>query len=296
MGFLSNILGGKYHAQAGVKKQSKEVADAFDKYYQNYMSAMSGALAGQEVDTANAEAAAAPIRLKSLADLGDQYGMRLYKQDQDIENESRRNEANLNLELLQGAGGQAARAQDQLDRSQNKEYYDILGSIANAARDSLKWTDPGAVSDGELATIRRGLNRSGLDDSAMGAYEAASQFGAAGRQRRYDAERGYNERLDSILGKLPTLFNPRDTFQIATARGAAAPNRGRFDSGFKSAGNQAWDFGQNLQSQYANINNDAERNNRRQGKGLLDYTGQMVNQVSQLAQAAGSVYGGVMGM
>lgn len=292
MSFLGNFLGGKYHAQAGVTKQSKEVMDAFQKYFPDFMSAMSGALTPQEVDTANAEAASAPIRLKTMADLGDQYMGRLQQQDIDAENRARRNEAALNLELLQGAGGQAARAQDQLDRTQNREYYDILGSIANSVRDSLKWTDPGAVSEGELATIRRGLNRQGVDDSAMGAYEAASRYGAAGRSRRYDAERGYNERLDTILGRLPTLFNPRDTFQFATGKTATPMDRTRFDSGFQKAGNQAWDVGRDMQNQFMNVNNDSERNNRRQGKGLFDYTQMAVNQVSQLAGAAGGTFGG----
>lgn len=122
-----------------------------------------------------------------------QYGLPTARIQQQIADSNAQAGAASNLGLLQGAGGDVARAATNLSKELNPNYYKVSDASATGAVNLLNSMNLNGLSEGERAAVERSLNQSnyatgnlGLDN-ATNAVQNAMSYGdrMSGKRAEY---------------------------------------------------------------------------------------------------------------
>jgi len=204
---MGDFVTGDYHPPAPGESTQQRI-QAETQYLPAYLQAMSGQVLPTEQALQNASNVISPQQQALNAQLYAQYAPQ-YAQAQ----------SQADLSAIQGAGGQAALAGQQLQQQIDPEYYAQRSLIANKLGDLVN----NPISGSEQAAIERanaqnalGGGRFGLNTSTQTLANAVN-FGQAGRDRLGQA-------LQLATGALPSMKSGTDTFAQATGRGGTNAN------------------------------------------------------------------------
>lgn len=166
--------------------------------------------------------ATAPQQAALQTQLFGQYGPQLSAIGDTINANSANANAASNVQLLQGAGGQAAEEADKLQRQLDPEYYATRALAGQKTNDLLNSINLNGLSGSERAEVERSNNQS---DASRGLLNAPSQiatvnnamqFGSALNNKRNSLEQA----LGTATSFLPSSQGPVSGFQTATGKPA----------------------------------------------------------------------------
>lgn len=241
---------------------------SFVKFLPNYLKATGDAVGPFEQSLVNARGSIDPQQLALDESLLKYFGPRLNQVGSDLQGQNALNQSKNELAVIQGAGGDVARAGQELNREADSEYYNLRGIAGDKFSQLLQGQDPNRLTGAEMANVERGLNRTnrtnGVSDvtSSGGAISNAMTFGDALTKKRgllLDS-------LSQIPQNLASMKSGFDAFQTATGRPSYGANPGQQQYGTGRSG-----FGANVSSM---------------GQGLLGQTGENVRQNNQLTANA----------
>jgi len=171
--------------------------------------------------------------------------------------------SNIDLGAIQGAGGQAVRAADTLQRGIEPEYFASRAAASQKLQDLLGGMDPNRLTEPEREEVARGLARSNYTSgelsapSNQGAINAAQTFGSALTAKR-----------NNVANAINTAAQALPQFRTGTDAFAQATGGARF--GAQNASNAPAFTGQSQQS------------GQILGQGALGLTGQLQTLRAQL--------------
>lgn len=203
-----------------------------------------------------------PAYSKLQADIYDTVGRQLNKTGTDIANQNQLNSAQNDLAVMRSVGGDLLNQSVEMNKIVDPEYYTNRALLGGRLAESL---NAGAnLTEGEMAQIERGLNRSNAgsgnnnNNSATNVAAGASTFGRAGVDK-------INNAIQMATNALPALRSGLDANLISTGK-VSAPNAGdsKFLGAKTGAGDQVSSYGNNLlgqigDTQRTSINADSQR-------------------------------------
>lgn len=232
-----------------------DMLNAFQQFAPRFLETLNAQIQPNASANLSAAQATDPAYAKLNSELYSQYGPGLNKTASDIaaQNEMAQSQADLNV--LNGPGGQAVGKVQQLDQGLNPEFYSQRAAGAgdlNKLFGSMT-LGPG-LSPSESIETQRSLAR---DNASRGlapgvgsnsdVVSNAMQFGAAGENRQLARQDAFGKALGQLNSFLPTSKSNIDPFQVATGKPSQAQAPG-VNTTPSNLGNQAFGFGQNLQS------------------------------------------------
>ncbi len=200
----------------------------------------------------------------------------------DVQRQEANNTANTELGVVQGAGGELARAGQHLNEEVDPQYYNLREAGGNKFIDLLRGQDPNRLTGSEMANTERGLNRTnrfnGIADvpTSSGAISNAMTFGGALDKKRNTLV----NTLNALPQNLAAMKSGFDSFQVATGRPSYGTNpaAGQFTNGRSG-------FGSNVQSMSQGLLGEAGQNTR----ATQDLTANARDALDRATQVAGSM-------
>lgn len=194
--------------------ENKQTLKAFTQYLPQII----GITNSQATPTAQAQLAATQATQGGYNALNlqqaQQFGLPLAQVGQQITNSNALAGAQTNVNQLQGAGGQAAIAAQQLARQTNPEYYSALDPAVQRSNDLLGSINLKGLSGGEQSAVERSLNQSnyatgnlGLDNATT-AVSNAMNFGNALQAKRNALGQAIGTSLNTANTAQNTGFSP----------------------------------------------------------------------------------------
>lgn len=204
---------------------STDTAALFQNYIK-FLPEIMRVTAGAETPAAQgilqASQAVSPEYAKLLESQLSTYGVPLAQAGGAVNTAQAKAGADTNLALLQGSGGDVARASSSLDKELNPELYGARTSTANQLMNLLGSYNLNGLSGSERAEVERSLNQSntvtgnlGLDN-ATNAVSNAMNFGSKLQEKRTNLSNALQTATGAITALQNTSFNP-----VATALSTA---------------------------------------------------------------------------
>lgn len=234
------------------------------KYLPQYLQSVGNNIGPYEQSLVNARATTDPQNLALNQSLLQYFGPQFSQIGSDIQGQEAQNTARNELGVINGAGGQLARAGQSLNKEIDPEYYNLRALGADKLTQLLQGQDPNRLTGAEMANTERGLNRTnrvnGLSEvpASTSAINNAMTFGSA-----LDTKR--NTLLNSINAlpqNLAAMKSGTDSFMVATGRPQYGANTGNAQYGTSQQG-----FGSSVQGM---------------AQGLFGQIGQNTNQTQSL--------------
>lgn len=168
----SSIMTGGLYTEAGktpsLKKQYNKTYDAYLKY----LPQISGANRAEIMPDAQANLAATQATMPGYNALNlqqlQQYGLPSAQVGQQIANSNSLAGAQTNVNLLGGAGGQAARDATALSRELNPAYWGVQDNASRQANNLLNSFNINGLSPGEQNATERAINQGGQGSGNLG--------------------------------------------------------------------------------------------------------------------------------
>lgn len=261
----------------------KNFAQQFGAYLK-YLPQLLQTTAAQQpgVEQSNLEAAQKVSPGYAQLGLGqlNQYGVPYTEAGNAISRANATGGAETNTALLEGAGGDSARAADKLNRELNPDYYSTRTLTGNSLKDLVNSINLNGLSGGERAEVERSLNQSntatgnlGLDN-ATNAVGNAMQFGNALNAKRTMLGNALTQATNFMTNSQNTSFNPTTLALAPTATTGANPGLTAF-SPVKPTGDQAIGFGSSVlgginATGNASLNAQAQSNYNNSAAGVLN--------------------------
>jgi len=258
----------------------KQILD-YAKYLPQYLKATGENIGPFEQSLVNARSTVDPQNFALNESLLKYFGPRMNEIGSQLQRQNAMNQSQNELDVINGPGGEMARAGQRLNEEADPEYYGSRRVAADKLISLLQGQDPNRLTGAEMANVERGLNRTnmsnGMQDvhSSGGAISNAMTFGDELNKKRNTLV----NTLSVVPQNLAAMKSGFDAFQVATGR-PSSPNVGQQQYGQGGQG-----FGANVQSM---------------GQGLLGQSGENVRQFADLtanrrdgldraAQVAGSL-------
>lgn len=207
-----------------------------------------------------------PAYSKLQADIYDTVGRQMNKTGTDIANQNQLNSAQNDLAVMRSVGGDLLKQSVEMNKIVDPEYYTNRALLSGRLAESL---NAGAnLTEGEMAQIERGLNRSNAgsgnnnNNSATNVAAGASTFGRAGVDK-------INNAIQMATNALPALRSGLDANLISTGK-ISAPNAGdnKFIGARQGAGDQVSSYGNNLLGQIGDTQRTGMNINAQRRSGL----------------------------
>src|SRR6266550_214249 len=222
---------------------SSDVINTVMQNLPQYMNLVNSQLKPQAESELAASQATSPGYQKLLTKLYEQYAPRLAEAGSKAEAVSRKGTAATDVELLQGAGGQAARESQVLDKTLNPEYYKTRAAEASKLGDLLGSINLNNANPEAERLISQENARSGNASvpSATGTVSNALSFGNE-LQKRRDALGSAINIASNFLQPSSGSFNSTN---IALGKGPTGTGLSEF-GGINRTQNQAIGVGNSL--------------------------------------------------
>lgn len=262
--------------------------DASGKQMQNYVRFLPAYLRATgdnvgpfEQALVNARGTVEPQNLALDESLLNYFGPRFNEIGSQLQLQNATNQASNELSVINGPGGDVARAGLELNKEIDPEYYGLRRIAGEKFADLLGGQDPNKLTGSELANVERGLNRTNrvlgtAVPSSTTAISNAMTFGDALTKKR-------GLLLDSLAQipqNLASMKSGTDAFQVATGRPSygANPGMGQYSTGRSG-------FGANVQSMGAGLLGETGQNARQD----QSITANARDSLDRAVQVAGSV-------
>lgn len=239
----------------GTAKQVK----ALTRWLPRLAEATGGVAGPFEQSLVNARANIDPQNLALDESLAKYFLPRFTDIGLDVQGQQARGTAGNELSVIQGAGGDLARAGQQLNEQVDPEYYGLRAAGADKFLALLGGQDPNRLTGAEMANVERGLNRTnrfnGVADvpASSSAISNAMTFGDSLDRKRNTLVNTLNALPQNLAG----MKSGFDAFQVATGRPSYGQNpaQGQFQTGRQG-------FGQNVQGMSSGLLGEAGQNIR----------------------------------
>lgn len=249
MGDAASFIPGLPGSAGEAPSLSGSLRKQYNAYLQ-YLPQLLGATVDQQgvVDRAALESAKtiSPGYSQLALEQMQKFGVPYAQAGSDIARASALGGAGTNVALLEGAGGDAVRAADALNREVNPEYYTTRSAASNQLQNLINSINLGGLSGGETAAVERALNQSNTAtgnlgvDNATTAVSNAMNFGEALDRKRTMLSNALSTATNFMSGAQNSAFSP-----VGVALSSVnQPNTGT--NAFQpvtSSGNQALQFG-----------------------------------------------------
>ena len=272
-------MGGDYNTPT--PQGSGKVLKNYTKYLPGLLSATSGEIPEVAQNTFNATAQTEPQYQQLNTDITRQFAPQLAEINSGVQRQQAIAGANTNREVLQGAGGDAARAADSLNRSINPNFYRLSDAAADKSADLLNSVNLHGLSPGEAAAVERsnnqGLTRTGNlgNNNATNIIANALNFGGAFNNKLNAASNAIQTANQTATNSSNTGFNPINiAFGQPSTSGATQLQQS--GAGTQQGTQQgALGFGTGMLSNMAGMNNAAITGayNEETGNSIPSYLG-----------------------
>lgn len=223
---------------------------SYVKYLPQYLQATGNATGPYEQSLVDARGSTDPQNLALNESLLKYFGPRLSAIGTQIQGQEAQGQAQNELNVVQGSGGDLARAGLNLNKEIDPEYYATRAAGAQKLQDLLGVQDPSRLTGSEMANVERGLNRTnntnGVSNvpASSSAINNAMTFGSALDQKRNTLLNTIN----AVPQNLAAMKSGTDAFQVATGRPSYGSNPGinQFSTGQQGFGTTAATMGQGL--------------------------------------------------
>jgi len=130
---------------------------SFVKYLPNYLRATGDNVGPFEQALVNARATTDPQNLALDESLLRWFGPRFNEIGTQLQGQAALGQSQNELNVLQGPGGEVARAGQDLNREADPEYYGLRATAADKFQQLLGGQDPNRLTGAEMANVERGL-------------------------------------------------------------------------------------------------------------------------------------------
>jgi len=265
----------------GTGKQVQSLA----KWLPRLAESTAGAIGPYEQSLFNSRSNIDPQNLALDESLAKYFLPRFSQIGTDIQGQEALNTAQNELNVVNGSGGDLARAGLALNKEIDPQYYNLRETGANKFTDLLNGQDPNRLTGSEMANVERGLNRTnrvgGVADvpASSSAIRNAMTFGGALDKKRNTLV----NTLQALPQNLASMKSGTDAFQVATGRPSygANPATGQYSTGRSG-------FGANVQSMSQGLLGEAGQN-QRQTQDLTANARDALDRVNETAGTALSV-------
>lgn len=283
-------MGGDFKA-ADVRNQIPMLVQALQENLPAYLSALNDANAQSARADLNLQREISPGQQELELSLYDKYGREFNRVGNEIADQNRKAAIASELGLVQGEGGELARAAQALARDVDPEYYRNREALGLKI-DELLADSSATPNESDRAEMERGISRLGLNpNSAVNTAEAALEFGGMKDRKRAM----FADTLSRVSGMLPTLQSGADFYGIATGRTGLSGNAGdaRF-TGSQAISDKGFGAGTGMFNTAAQLEGQNQALRAQKHKSTMDKIQQGVQTFESLTSSVGNIAG--MGM
>lgn len=191
---LNAILGGLFPGDPPAPTAGESTAgilQALTQYYPQLFDVIRGQIAPTEQSILDSEKNISPQQAQLNVDITKQYAPQLADVENQINNERKLSDARGDLGVVQGPGGDLAKAATNLASTViDPEFFKLRGAIGDKYTSLVNGLDPNALSGGERAEVERSVNAANTQTGNVGNNSAgqtaanAMQFGSALNSKR----------------------------------------------------------------------------------------------------------------